>query len=116
MSIEHIDFFFDFQLNLKMYHWSTCIYSRHVASDKLGEKLLENIDRFVELYIGRYSRPKMSKKHNISYSIISDKDMVGYLKGKRDYLEKLALTDDLANVRDELVENINQTLYLFTLE
>ena len=116
MSLEHIEFFFDFQLNLKMYHWSTCSYARHKASNELGEKLLENIDRFVELYIGRYSRPKMSKKHNISYTIISDKDMVGYLKGKRDYLEKLQLTDDLANVRDELVENINQTLYLFTLE
>lgn len=116
MSIEHIEFFFDFQLNLKMYHWSTCVYARHKASDELGEKLLENIDRFVELYIGRYSRPKMSKKHNISYTIISDKDIVGYLKGKRDYLEKLTLTDDLANVRDEIVENINQTLYLFTLE
>jgi len=116
MSLEHIEFFFDFQLNLKMYHWTTYSYSRHKASDELGEKLLENIDRFVELYIGRYQRPKMTKKHNISYSIISDKDMVVYLKGKRDYLEKLQLTDDLANVRDELVENINQALYLFTLE
>jgi DNA-binding ferritin-like protein len=118
MSVEIIQFFFDFQLNLKFYHWNTTSFSRHKASDSLGDKLSKLIDKFVEVYMGRYGRPKVnSRKMGVEYSIISDKDMVNYLKTKRDYLEKMDIKGvDLLNIRDEIVENIDQTLYLFTLE
>jgi DNA-binding ferritin-like protein len=117
MSSEIIQFFFDFQLNLKFYHWNTTSFARHKASDSLGDELLKLIDKFVEVYIGRYGRPKISKKMSVEYGLMNDKEIINYLKSKREYLEKLDVkATDLLNIRDEIVENINQTFYLFTLE
>ena len=38
---------------IKLYHWKTTKYSHHVATDELYESLNKNIDRFVEIYLGK---------------------------------------------------------------
>jgi hypothetical protein len=116
MSAELIDFFFELQTNIKLYHWMTSSYARHKGSDQLQGTLGEKIDRFVEVYIGRLGKPKVHKKQ-VSYRHMTDKEIVGYLKDKVKYLEKLDLSKwhDLSNIRAEIVETINQGLYLFEL-
>lgn len=99
-------------------------YPRHVASDKLHEKLLELSDKFVEVYIGKYQRPTLSKK-DLSLASIdthSDKDIIGFLDKMTSYLTKdifkfisLENDTDLVNIRDEILAEINQAKYLFTL-
>ena len=111
----------EFQNNVKIYHWSTNSYSRHVATDKLFAQLGLLIDKFIEVYQGsRDKKLKLSGKITLSLSNKTDSNMVIYLKNFADWLsidlQKLLLKDDtdLLNIRDELVANINQTLYLFS--
>ena len=114
-------FFFELQTNIKLYHWMTTSFARHNAADKLFDNLLEYSDKFMEVYIGKYGRPSMTKT-NIQLQNLNDKNIIKFLDDKSNFLlQELpkhlsASTDtDLLNIRDELLANINQTKYLFTL-
>ena len=56
MSAAIIQFFFTMRDQIKLYHWSTVSYARHKATDEVIERLDKNIDRFTEVFIGKYSR------------------------------------------------------------
>ena len=105
---------------VKLYHWQTFSYPRHKATDELVEQLDSNIDRFVEVYIGKYGRPKLtSSTSTIRLRNHSDKEASTLLKDAINWLMKLKLktTDtDLYNIRDEIIADLNKTLYLFTLK
>jgi hypothetical protein len=110
-------------LNLKLYHWQTTNYARHIASDTLLTNLLLNIDRFVETYIGRYERPNFEQKDfQITVSEFNDKTVTSLLNFysnflKNDVQKHLGKDDtDLLNIRDDMLADINKTLYLFTLQ
>jgi hypothetical protein len=62
-----IRFFFDLHVNLKLYHWQTTSYARHIASDKAVDKIIERADRFIEVYIGKYNRFKIDKKDDTAW-------------------------------------------------
>ena len=107
---------------VKVYHWQTMNYPRHIATNDLVTKLDTNIDQFVEVYIGKYGRPKLTGKNaSIHLRNHSDKEATALLKEAIDWLttdltRKLKKTDtDLLNIRDTIVADLNQTLYLFTL-
>ena len=96
-------------------------YPRHKATDDLVTKLDENIDQFVEVYVGKYGRPKLSgKTSTIRLRNHSDKEATELLREaiqwmSNDLSRKLKKTDiDLLNIRDTIVADLNQTLYLFT--
>ena len=38
---------------VKIYHWKTFSYATHKATDELYEELNENIDKFVEVLLGK---------------------------------------------------------------
>lgn len=110
------------QNTIKLYHWMTILHPRHVASDKLYETLSNAFDKFVEVYIGRYSRPKFSKKElSIDIGNINDHTASSYLDECIKYFTDdiymfVSKEDvDLLNIRDEIVAALNQTKYLFTL-
>lgn len=120
MSDIIIKKFFTTILDIKMYHWNTKVYARHKATDEYFSKLLSSIDEFVEVYIGKYKRPSV-KPFSISVNVYNDKDVVTLLKNFCAFLTKdmpkmLSNTDtDLLNIRDTMLADTNQTLYLFTL-
>ncbi len=114
-------FFQDLELNTQMYHWLTESYARHIGSDKLYKNILESTDKFIEVYIGRYGRPKFIQD-TIVVRKMSDSEFVLYMKKSVDFLENnitsfFKPTDtDLLTIRDELIAQINQALYLFTMK
>ena len=119
---DYVTFFFDLSNNTKLYHWNTTSFARHKASDSLFESIVELSDKFMETYMGRYGRPKMTEKNSkLSLKSLTDKSIVDYYKSCVSYLEKsfaksLTADDtDLINIRDEILGMLNQTLYLFTL-
>ncbi len=119
---EIIKFFFDLQLNIKLYHWMTTSFPRHKAADELFDKVLEKSDKFMEVYIGKYGRHAMTKKDsNIHVQNLDDKSVLKFLDTCIAYLVKdlpksLDKNDvDLFNLRDEMIATLNQTKYLFTL-
>ena len=114
-----VKFFFTLQLTLKNYHWNTTSYARHKASDELGGKLSSLIDKFVELFIGRYKVKPSVGNIKIDSTYITEDGAVQLLNQAVIYLESLTnmIRDtDLLTVRDELLGEVNQTLYLYQLK
>jgi DNA-binding ferritin-like protein len=106
---------------VKLYHWQTQSYSVHKATDKLYEKLDGNIDRFVEVYLGKEG--SRIKKWDNEMSIIQynrKKDFKSRMFEYREFLTDLSnkfdekKDSDLLSIRDEILADINQFLYLFS--
>lgn len=123
MSADHIHFFMQLRDQIKLYHWQTRVYARHIATDTMLEKMEKNIDSFVEIYIGKYGRPKITGKNaTISLQNLTEAGAkrlltaaIRYLHGPLSRSLNAALDSDLITIRDELLSNIGQLAYLFTL-
>ena len=122
MSAEIVNLMMTLRDQVKLYHWQTMNYPRHIATNDLVTKLDANIDQFVEVYIGKYGRPKLSGKtasidlrnHSDGEAIQMIKEAINWMTN--DLTRRLKKTDtDLFNIRDTIVADLNQTLYLFTL-
>jgi len=113
---------FLFLNHLKLYHWNTKNYARHIASDNCFTVTQKLSDEFVEVYIGKYGREKIinTKIQSVQVKLLSDNSVEDLVKNFISFLLSLKLSSskdtDLVNIRDELISNLNQTLYLFTLE
>lgn len=124
MSAEHIHFFFAMRDQIKLYHWQTRIYSRHKATDEVLERLDTNIDKFVEVYMGKYGRPTMKGKMTTTIvQNLNESQIVSFVKRCIEELIHETVQDldksrdtDLINIRDEMLADLNQLLYLFTLK
>ena len=107
---------------IKLYHWQTKSFARHKASCELFNNLTGLTDTFVETYIGRYERPEFMEGFRINVRQLSDDEVVKKVKEYIDYLKNELpkyLSDDdtdLLNIRDEMLGELNKTLYLFTLQ
>lgn len=105
---------------VKLYHWQTGSFARHKATDDLTAALDASIDTFVEVFMGKYGRPKVSK--SIKLHNFSDQAARSFVAKQAVFLtkvlpRKLKRTDtDLLNVRDEILAELNKVLYLFTLQ
>ena len=110
--------------NVKIYHWQTKSYSRHKASDKLSNLLGDLMDKFLEVMQGSRNTRIQINSLPIIIKNQTDASIVTILKQFRDWLVKndglpsfLTKTDtELLNIRDEILGEVNQTLYLFTFE
>ena len=124
MSADHIHFFLQLQNQIKLYHWQTRVYARHIATDKILEDLGKTIDSFVEIYIGKYGRPRLSGKNaSITLQNLTEagatRMVVAAIKQLQGPITKSlnpGVDTDLINLRDELIGDLNQLLYLFTLK
>jgi len=122
MSAADVNFFFNLRNQIKLFHWQTHSYPRHKATDAVVEALDASIDKYVEVYVGSYgSRPKLNgvtgtiKLQNMSESSILKfiKKSIAYLEGPLVAHLKPQNTD-LINIRDEMLGELNQLLYLFS--
>lgn len=117
--------FLEMLIMVKLYHWKTYSYAQHKATDGLYDKLNEDIDKFIEVLLGKTEkRTNLLKQSKISLIDLSTKDQ---LKNQIDkfkaYLVSLTFNTfmikmsntDLLNIRDEILGDLNQFLYLLTL-
>ena len=122
MSAKDVQFFFTLREQIKLQHWQTTSYARHKATDDVIHSLDENIDKYVEVQMGKQGRPKVTPKTgSVSYKNLSESAIVTFIREAAKYLitvlvKPLKPTDtDLFNIRDEMLADLNQLLYLFTL-
>jgi hypothetical protein len=113
--------FFEMLNMIKLYHWKTRSYSQHKATDELYEKIQENVDRFVEVLLGKdESRIEMLEKRIDLLDMRSKEDFKKRLLTYRKFLTDMNIyfddseDSDLLNIRDELLADLNQFLYLFS--
>jgi DNA-binding ferritin-like protein len=118
-----IQFFIEMLNSVKLYHWKTMSYSQHKATDELYSKLNENIDKFVEILLGKsQSRVSMVESRIQLYDAPSMQKFKEKLFEYREFLIDLNTCfdykkhSDLLNVRDEILGNINQFLYLLSFD
>jgi hypothetical protein len=108
---------------IKLYHWNTVSYSQHKATDELHERLTKNTDKFVEVFLGKHGTRlyNMNTKlhlYNIQNAIDLKKRVLEFkhfLIDMTHCLDKDGDTD-LLNIRDEMLTDLNQFLYLLTLD
>lgn len=116
---------------LQIYHWNTRSYPRHKASDELIQNLTSHMDKFVESYLGVNNQIQVTINKKITVKSYDDSQISSRLIQLSDYLRDLTLksrdksylrkpnapkmTTDLLNIRDEILEDIHNTLYLFML-
>ena len=114
--------FLYFQTSLKICHWQTFSYSVHKATDELYESISENIDKFVEVLQGtRNERVFFSKPEYITLTNVDNVNKNILLTNFKNYLlsltsDNIITETDLINIRDEMLGDIDQTLYLFTFK
>ena len=110
---------FNIRDQVKLYHWQTSSFAQHKATDELVKSLDEHIDKFVESYMGTYGRPNIGK--TIPVKNLTSQGMKAYLRKTRSYLVKVLPTKvspqdtDLLAIRDDLMADVDQAMYLFTL-
>ena len=117
-------FFFKLQHQIRMYHWQTGVYARHQATNGLLETLDGLVDKFMEIYKGKYGKINLQdKKLQILIEHLSDEGAVQFIRHQiaflRAVLDEGMLIDedtDLLNIRDEIMGELNKTLYLFTFK
>ena len=122
MSAADVNFFFNMRSQIKLYHWQTHSYSRHKATDGVVTSLDESIDKYVEVYMGKYGRPKVTSRTNMTkVQNLSEASIVKFIRACIMYLQGPLVKGlkpqdtDLFNIRDEMLAELNQLLYLFTL-
>ena len=100
-----------FLLVLKLFHWNTQSYAQHVSSDQLYTSLSSHIDSFVEILIRNDKRPTSFKIPAFSVSI---PNFIYSLNAFRRVMLQVH-TPELTNIRDEIVDDIDQFIYRLTL-
>jgi DNA-binding ferritin-like protein len=107
---------------VKLYHWKTHSYAQHKATDELYSKLNEHIDEFVEVLLGKDGqRIKMMEKRIELIDPNNIKDFKSRIYEYRTFLTEFNMhfdakrDSDLLSLRDQLLADINQFLYLLTL-
>lgn len=118
--------FLEILLMVKLYHWKTTSYATHKATDELYTKLNENIDSFIEVLLGKSgSRTDLMEHKNIRLIDLSSLDSLkrevntfkSYLLGLNDNKAmKLMSNPDLYNIRDTILGDLNQFLYLLSFK
>ena len=106
---------------VKIYHWKTHSYATHKATDELYSKLNKDIDKFVEVLLGKdESRIKMIEKRINVFDYSNTGDFKEKIYKYRDFLTGLnnhfneKKDSDLLSIRDDILVDINQFLYLMT--
>jgi hypothetical protein len=110
-----------FQILIKLYHWQTKTYSKHIASDDLYNSISKNIDLIVETLQGEQNtRINFSKSCILHLENMNNKNVIQLLVKCKDWLDTkfikmFSKSKFLINIKDDIVTDINKTLYLFTL-
>jgi DNA-binding ferritin-like protein len=107
--------FLQLQNNLRLFHWRTKIYELHLASGNLYKALDDLIDKFIESYQGVYDSIDIKNKSLKIYKII---DLSKYLKSCKRKIKKYSKDfndTELLNLIDEILVEIDKTIYLTTL-
>lgn len=110
------------QQQYRIFHWQTQSYSEHKAFGKIYKTLDENIDSFVETFMGKFGRiitspefdlEMLNYKNNSTCLTITD-EYISFLTGLNSVLKPE--DSDLLNIRDTILADLNQLKYLLSLQ
>ena len=105
--------------SMKFYHWSTKVFARHLESDKFVDNLTLKMDRFIEVMQGVHNKRAIVPSKMVSIKKHTDSSIVNELNSFKQFLineipKHVKGNTDLMNIRDDILADVNNTLYLFT--
>ena len=107
--------FLEMLMMVKLFHWKTYSYATHKATDQLYDSLNDNIDKFIEVLLGKTgSRIDLNSQESLKSKIMSLKNYLVSLDNNK-ALSTMS-NSDLFNIRDEILADLNQFLYLLTFK
>ena len=119
--------FMELLTSVRIFHWSTKSFAQHKTTDNLYTKLDDNIDRFIETLSGKENPENRIHSNRVYnqmklYVFDSNNGLMNALVEFRDCL--ISFCDifdrkkdtDLLTIRDEMLADINQHLYLLTMQ
>jgi len=119
-------YFFEMLLLIKLFHWKTYSYATHKATDDLYSKFNEHMDKFIEVLLGKTGiRIDLINKKQINlYDLNNKEQLIKKINEFKSYLINLnknrAMTlmsnVDLLTIRDEILGDMNQFLYLLSFK
>jgi DNA-binding ferritin-like protein len=122
-KLKIVRMFIEILNNVKLYHWRTKSYAQHKATDELYEKLNKDIDTFVEVMLGKGEpRIKHLEKEIETLDFSNKKEFKDNIFKFREFLTDMNYhldknkDTDLLSIRDEILIDINQFLYLLTFD
>jgi len=121
---SHIVKIFIEMLNIiKLYHWKTHSYAEHKATDDLYDKLNSHIDKFIEVLLGKdQTRVKMVERRIDLVDARDTKEIKTRIHEYREFLADMNIyfdikrDSDLLSIRDDILADLNQFLYLLSFK
>jgi DNA-binding ferritin-like protein len=121
---SHIVHTFLEMLNVvKLYHWKTRSFAQHKATDELYDRLNKHIDSFVEVLLGKeQKRIKLIEQEIKLMDPEKTSDFQSKIFEYRSFLTDMNIyfdttrDTDLLSIRDDILGDINQFLYLMTFD
>jgi hypothetical protein len=118
--------FLEMLMMVKLFHWKTYSYATHKATDQLYDSLNDNMDKFIEVLLGK-TGSRIDLMNNKTITLIdlnSQESLKSKIMSLKNYLVSLdnnkALStmsnSDLFNIRDEILGDLNKFLYLLTFK
>jgi len=110
---------------IKLYHWRTGSFATHKATDEAYASLNTNVDKFVEVMLGKGPhRVILNMKSIPLHECVKENEFKReiekfkfYLIGLQDMKGMNGMSNsDLLNIRDEILGDMNQLLYLLTFK
>lgn len=116
--------FLEMQCQIKILHWHTKSYARHMAFGEFYATMDKLSDEFMEALMSKYGR-QLFKEKSEALEIHNLKDIkIAELLDNYEKFFNQEITDaldesidtDLLNLRDEMLSALNKLRYLLTLE
>ena len=120
--------FLEMLIMIKLFHWNTHSYAQHKATDKLYSSFNDHMDKFIEVLLGKVgNRVPFSTSQSIKmYDFKSKEKLIKKINWFKGYLVEMhshtffnkfpkMKNFDLLNIRDEILADMNQFLYLLSL-
>jgi hypothetical protein len=118
-----VKIFFEHQIIIKMFHFQTLSYGAHKASDEYLEKFLVNHDKFMEVIQGingKLSMDTIKMDINININNLHNhlSEFINILRNidKFKTVKKCIIDVGLLAIRDEMLVDVNQFMYLLTFD
>jgi hypothetical protein len=96
--------------------------AKHKAYGDIYDSLGDQIDKFVEIMMGKMGRVEFEPEFSLMFQDIKSLSIQNFLDGITEFLVSMSdqldsrYDTDLLNIRDEILGDINQLKYRLTLK
>ena len=119
MNKEILSTVIQMQGQLKILHWQTESYAEHEAFGNIYGALDSKIDNLIEVYSGKYQRPKFGGVKDITFADYESIKIEVFIETMDDFMTNLFMAEqdaELANIRDEIRALLMKLKYLLSLK